>query len=90
MTAITPQQMRELAHEGDERALEILTRSPGMVYTLTAALRSAADQLEAVRANVKALVNEYQGDAETARFDALLGELCILTADTAPQEDRDA
>lgn len=88
-TTLTSQQMRELAYEGDERALETLTRSPGAVYTLTAALRTAADQLEAVQANVKALVNEYQGDTETAHFDALLGELCILTTDTAPQEDWD-
>lgn len=45
---MTPEQMRALADEGDERALDILTRSPGAVHKLTAALRAAANEAERI------------------------------------------
>lgn len=75
MTALTPQQMRELAEgrrtwmwhgDWDEEA-EI-------------ALRANADQLDAVRTWVD---EHYHHFPEISELDA------ILTADTTPQEDRD-
>ncbi|WP_336698229.1 hypothetical protein [Curtobacterium sp. USHLN213] len=48
MNGPTPEQIRALADDGDDRADYAHTRTPEMVHTLTAALRAAADQLAAV------------------------------------------
>lgn len=55
MTALTPHQMRELAEGGEEYAFPTQympkeTPNYVLVRDLTAALRTAADQLEAVQA----------------------------------------
>lgn len=78
MTALLPQQMRELADLGPLIHIESWD-------TVCAALRAAADQLEAVRA-----LAEVMSDMGTTDEAALAGKtLAILNADTAPQEDRD-
>lgn len=113
MTALTPQQMRELAdaltaeadyYESDVDCLENQSAAAlraaadqqdsleEQVQTLLATTRfeeveyrKAADQIEAVRA-----IAEVMSDMGTADEAALAGKvLAILTADTAPQEDRD-
>jgi hypothetical protein len=78
MTAPTPQQMRALA---DLSTSDYRLR----MNEVRAALRAAADQLEAVRALERIYVDAWDSYAVPA--DALDA---ILTADTAPQEDRDA
>ncbi len=81
MTALTPQQMRELADRGAVAVVEDI----GTARELIAALRTAADQVEAVQY----IANAYRFDAETAACIVSVRLDTILTADTAPQEDRD-
>lgn len=84
MSAAAPEQMRALAahHQSD---VDYYGYSTGSLSAKTAAaLRAAADQLEAVRR----IVEDYDEDDVDGRglSDALEA---VLTADTAPQEDRD-
>lgn len=73
MTALTPQQMRELA--------DVLAgyHSWKDVRNGSSALRAAADQLEAVQVWTREHYHHFQ---EISELDT------ILTADTAPQEDQ--
>lgn len=83
MSAPAPEQMRVLAYElegSDFRAV----REGG------AALRSAADQLEAVQARVEALRMPFTtGTRQRAIYHnaAIDAVIAILTANTAPQEE---
>lgn len=83
MTAPTPEQMRALATELD--ALAMLTLGTALWHTVheaKAALRAAADQLEAVERWLWMQNGHLPGVA--------IEELsAILNADTAPQENRD-
>lgn len=87
-TALTPQQMREQAVVNDEFA-EASERE-GLITDMrlgrqnAAALRVAADQLEAVQARVRDYYYE-NGFTESAA-DHLIA---FLAAGTAPQEGRD-
>lgn len=79
MTALTPQQMREMA---DRHWLPIPHEEE-----VAAALRAAADQLEAVRTVV--VDNSFQAfDGEEVVYSDLVMAI-VYPADTAPQEGRD-
>jgi hypothetical protein len=85
MTAVTPQQMRALSDRAEESATGYDTIANGWIDEAEAALRAAADQLEASvsHAQVRRVVKEWWLENE-ANADALIAR--ILTADTAPQE----
>lgn len=91
MTARTPQQMRELADRAQQWSDRAgIKHKPGQTLAeCAAALRTAADQLEAVLAQVEALRMPFttgkrlRAIHHNAAIDAVLA---ILTADTAPQE----
>jgi hypothetical protein len=76
MTAPTPEQMRALAEDVQHTVDNGYEFAPENVV---AALRTAADQLEAVQ---KVLDDPLRRWIDVARI--------MRTADTAPQEDRDA
>lgn len=103
MTAPTPEQMRVLADDADDQADYWHTRTPAMVKHLTSALRTAAETIELLMQQRDTLV-EYNAALRAAadQLDAVrdvVGRMpftasrqalrAILTADTAPQEDRD-
>lgn len=76
MTALTPQQMRELADRGAVTVVEDI----GTARELIAALRNAADQLEAVErfASVRAVSTHALGHEVERDW---LDLLAILTAE---------
>jgi len=79
MTDLTPQQMRELADDN----LRIGTWHG----RATAALYAAADQLEVVPEQLHDILNHIEMPEEV--YVSLHAWYQRLTADTAPQEDRD-
>jgi hypothetical protein len=88
MTAATPEQLRSLADEPlmyNEAGVKFRGRAGKPIDELRAALRAAADQLEASvsHVQVRRVVKEWWLENE-ANADALIAR--ILTADTAPQE----
>lgn len=86
MTALTPEQMCALASQ--LRSNADAHQEPGGTERrrAAAALRAAADQLEAVRQVV--VDNSFQAfDGEVAVYSDLVTEI-VFPADTAPQEDR--
>ncbi|MCS6570312.1 hypothetical protein NYQ35_16015 [Curtobacterium flaccumfaciens pv. flaccumfaciens] len=98
MTALTPQQMRELETDAFAALQEsigsgrITMRIPAdeqrdtdlRIAKALAALRAAADQIEAVQR----VADSHRSDAETAACIVSVRLDAILTADTAPQENR--
>lgn len=83
---MTPQEMRELA---DEHWMPIPHEQ-----TVAAALRAAADQLDAVRPDrdlLAGMIGGHEGHDYPLKVDYILADavLALFTADTAPQEDRD-
>lgn len=81
---MTPEQLRALADEGDARAEYTLARTPETIHRITAALRAAADQLEAVQRTV----DEYAGLGGNSRWPLVAALHVILTADTTPQRPK--
>jgi len=92
MTALTPQQMRELADEARRELTGVILAAENeygfdpshpeqaLLDVSVAALRTAADQLEAVQAVLDRAEAENAAHLYPDEFTA------ILTADTAPQE----
>lgn len=101
MTNVTPQQLRELADEVQRELTGVILAAENeygfdpshpeqaLLDVSVAALRTAADQLDAVRKEA-----EIWADAPVGELVPCLKVgnlfLAILTADTAPQEGRDA
>ncbi|WIB25856.1 hypothetical protein [Curtobacterium sp. MCSS17_015] len=93
---MTPEQMRALLSRADDYATPHQYQPKNepvyvLVRDLAAALRTAADQLEAVRALHFAFTRTGERLPECASCGSLwpCDTYELLTADTAPQEDRD-
>lgn len=82
MTAPTPEQMRALAEDVLERVAADRDGDLDFADRIMTALRTAADQLEAVQELHRWLRKNIGSPALHARLDQ-------FTADTAPQGDRD-
>lgn len=76
---MTPEQMRALANEH-------LESSPAIDTKMIAALRAAADQLEAVRKLASARASTAREVRDRGNERSWNDVLALLTADTAPQE----